>query len=51
MTMDAPPLNEFFPAQRERRPPGDAGGAGFVLTSEGRASLGKQPDPGTHVAG
>jgi hypothetical protein len=50
MTMAAPPLNEFFPAKRERQPSGDAGGAAVVLTDEARITLSKQPHPDTHVA-
>jgi hypothetical protein len=50
MTTAAPPLNELFPAKRERQRSGDAHWAGVVLTDEARASLSKQPHPGTHVA-
>ena len=51
MTIAAPPLNELFPAKRERQPSGDAGGAWGVLTYEARIGLSKQPHPGTYVAG
>jgi hypothetical protein len=51
MTMAAPPLNKLFPAKREHQPSGDVGGTAVVLSDEARASLGKQPQRGTHAPG
>jgi len=49
MTMTTPPLNELFPAKRERQSSRDAGAAGVILTDEKRACLTKQ-HLSTHVA-
>ncbi|MEY2575516.1 MAG: hypothetical protein QOF80_1003 [Verrucomicrobiota bacterium] len=51
MTMAAPPLNERFPAKRDRQPSDSAAWTRVVSTEEARASLSKHPHPSTHVAG
>jgi hypothetical protein len=49
MSTTTPPLNELFPAKRERQSSAEAGAARVILTDETRASLAEQ-DPTTHVA-